>query len=133
MRRLAANGVTIVYTSHYMEEVQALCARVGIIDQGNLIACDTVSGLLQRLKAVIRFRVPSVTPALLERLRSLPDARLVTADNQALELECQDPKTTLLKLIALLNEENVELTNLEIEEPNLERVFLELTGRALRD
>ena len=133
VRRLAANGVTIVYTSHYMEEVQALCARVGIIDQGKLIACDTVSGLLQRLKAVIRFRVPSVTPALLERLRSLPDARLVTADNQALELECQDPKTTLLKLIALLNEENVELTNLEIEEPNLERVFLELTGRALRD
>src|SRR5207245_5749878 len=89
VRRLAANGVTIVYTSHYMEEVQALCARVGIIDQGKLIACDTVSCLLQRLKPVIRFRVPTVTPALLERLRRLPDARLVAADNRPLELECQ--------------------------------------------
>src|SRR5438132_8813713 len=71
VRRLNATGVTVVYTSHYMEEVQALCARVGIIDHGKLIACDTLAGLLRRLHGLIRFRVPAVTPALRERLRQL--------------------------------------------------------------
>src|SRR5439155_666162 len=54
VRRLNARGVTIVYTSHYMEEVQALCTRVGIIDHGRLIACDTLPALLQKLTGLLR-------------------------------------------------------------------------------
>jgi ABC-2 type transport system ATP-binding protein len=133
VRRLNAAGVTVVYTSHYMEEVQALCARVGIIDHGRLIACDTLSALLQRLSGLIRFRVPAVTPALRERLKELPEARLREGDGAGLELECRDVKAVLLRLVATLNELDVALTSLETQEPNLERVFLHLTGRALRD
>jgi ABC-2 type transport system ATP-binding protein len=132
VRRLNAEGVTVVYTSHYMEEVQALCARVGIMDHGRLVACDALQALLQQLNGLIRFHVPRPTPTLRERLKELPDCTL-SEDNNALALECRDMKATLLRLVMLLNEARVELLSLETEEPNLERVFLHLTGRALRD
>src|SRR5439155_5871312 len=57
VRRLNAAGMTVVYTSHYMEEVQALCSRIGIIDHGNLVTCDTLHGLLSLLEGEIRLRV----------------------------------------------------------------------------
>jgi ABC-2 type transport system ATP-binding protein len=132
VRRLNAGGTTVVYTSHYMEEVQALCSRVGIIDHGRLVACDSLQGLLTHLTGLVRFRVPGPGPALRERLKALPDCTLAERDN-CLELECTDVKGTLLRLVAILNESRVELASLETEEPNLERVFLHLTGRALRD
>lgn len=132
VRRLNAGGTTVVYTSHYMEEVQALCPRVGIIDHGRLAACDTLQGLLTQLNGLVRFRVPEPTPALRERLKELPDCTLAEREN-CLELECSDVKGTLVRLVAILNESRVELASLETEEPNLERVFLHLTGRALRD
>jgi ABC-2 type transport system ATP-binding protein len=132
VRRLNAAGMTVIYTSHYMEEVQALCSRVGIIDSGQLQACDTVPALLQQLRGLIRFRVSDLPPALLERLQRLPDAQLTELED-VLELECNDVKTTLVRLVTALNEAQVELLHLETEEPNLERIFLHLTGRALRD
>jgi ABC-2 type transport system ATP-binding protein len=133
IRRVNRAGVTVIYTSHYMEEVQALCTRIGIIDHGRLIACDTLSGLLQQMNGVIRFRVPKVSPTLRERVKQLPGARIVGEGSAGVELECQDVKATLLRLLSVLNELQLELTSLETEEPNLERVFLHLTGRALRD
>src|SRR5437764_347310 len=71
VRRLNAAGVTVVYTSHYMEEVQALCARVGIIDHGKLIACDALPVLLRQMEGMIRIRVPRVTPVLRARAATL--------------------------------------------------------------
>ena len=67
VRRLNRGGVTVLYTSHYMEEVQALCTRVGIIDHGRLVACDTLPNLLRRVRSVIRCRVSAISPALRER------------------------------------------------------------------
>jgi ABC-2 type transport system ATP-binding protein len=133
VRRLNAAGTTIIYTSHYMEEVQALCTRIGIMDHGKLIACDTLPGLLQQLPGMIRFRVPAVSAALRDQLQALPGVRVLAPDTDALTLECADVKTTLLRLVSVLNEQKIELTSLETEEPNLERVFLHLTGHALRD
>jgi ABC-2 type transport system ATP-binding protein len=140
VRRLNASGVTIIYTSHYMEEVQALCPRVGIIDQGRLQACDALPNLLKELTGLIRFRVPRLTPALRARINELPDCRLSEPESEPpgpqglpLELQCQEVKSTLVRLIAALNEAQVELLHIETEEPNLERVFLHLTGRTLRD
>jgi ABC-2 type transport system ATP-binding protein len=133
IRRVNQAGVTIVYTSHYMEEVQALCSRIGIMDHGRLIACDTLPGLLRQMTGAIRFRVPELTPPLRERLKQLPEAELLEHDSRALEIACRDVQATLLRLVAALTEMHVELGHLETEEPNLERVFLHLTGRALRD
>jgi ABC-2 type transport system ATP-binding protein len=132
VRRLNAAGVTIVYTSHYMEEVQALCTRVGIMDHGRLIACDTLPALLRSLDGVIRFRVAEVTAVLRDQIKGLPGVRLTELDG-LLELECRDVKATLLRVAGLLNTLGVDSISLETEEPNLERVFLHHTGRALRD
>jgi ABC-2 type transport system ATP-binding protein len=133
IRRVNQLGVTIVYTSHYMEEVQALCTRIGIIDHGRLIACDTLPGLLRHIAGVIRFHAAGHAPALGDRLRQLPSVHLIQQNGQGMEVECDDVNGTLVRLVTLLNELHLELTSLEMHEPNLERVFLHLTGRALRD
>ena len=133
VRRLNAGGLTVVYTSHYMEEVQALCTRIGIIDQGKLKACDTLPGLLHKLQGLVRCRLAALPPALRQRLTEIPGCTLRDAEDGRLELHGSDVKGMLIRLIAVLNEANVELIHLETEEPNLERVFLHLTGRALRD
>jgi ABC-2 type transport system ATP-binding protein len=133
IRRVNQLGVTVVYTSHYMEEVQALCTRIGIIDHGRLIACDSVSGLLRHIAGVIRFHAAGHAAVLGDRLRQLPGVHLLQQNGQGIEVECADVKETLVRLVTLLNELHLELTSLEMEEPNLERVFLHLTGRALRD
>ena len=100
VRRLNAEGMTLVYTSHYMEEVQALCSRIGIMDRGRLAACDTLPQLLQILPGLIRFRVATLTPSLREQLKNLPGARLSERDGQSLELVCGDVKATLVELMA---------------------------------
>jgi ABC-2 type transport system ATP-binding protein len=133
IRRVNRAGTTVVYTSHYMEEVQALCPRVGILDHGRLIACDLVSTILQHLHGIIRFRVPHLADGLRRRIAGLESVRIGHADDQSMELECQDVKKTLLRLLAALTEAQVELTSLETQEPNLEHVFLHLTGHGLRD
>jgi ABC-2 type transport system ATP-binding protein len=133
IRRLNNLGMTIVYTSHYMEEVQALCPRIGILDRGALIACDALPNLLRQLPGVIRLRVACDAASLGTKFSRLPGANLVQQAGQVVELECGDIKAVLLQVVAILNEEQVQLTSLETEEPNLERVFLHLTGRALRD
>lgn len=133
VRRLNAAGVTIVYTSHYMEEVQALCPRIGIIDHGRLIACDTLETLLRTLRGSIQFRVSQASPALASRLAAIPGAHLIPREEHRFELECADVRGTLLHLVAAFKELGVPMTGLEMREPNLERVFLHLTGRGLRD
>lgn len=133
VRRLNALGVTILYTSHYMEEVQALCQRVGIIDHGKLIACDTLPSLLQTLPGSVRFRTAELPAALRERLSNLTGAGLKRRDDGAWELTCRSANEALLKMVPWFNEFHVEPTSLETEEPDLERVFLHLTGRGLRD
>ena len=136
VRRLNAAGMTIIYTSHYMEEVQALCPRIGIIDHGRLHRLRHLAQPAAAAAGLIRFRVPELTPSLrqkLERLPDLPSEEQRPTTGRAWEIECQDMKTSLLRFVALLQEEKIELTGLETEEPNLERVFLHLTGRALRD
>ncbi|MBL8796129.1 MAG: ABC transporter ATP-binding protein [Planctomycetia bacterium] len=133
VKRLNAAGVTVVYTSHYMEEVQSLCKRVGIIDHGKLIACDDLSALLRRFEGLIQLRLRPITATLRAQLEALPGVRLSQRDEDTLELQCADVKGTLVRVVPLLNDQQVELLGLESEEPNLERVFLHLTGRALRD
>jgi ABC-2 type transport system ATP-binding protein len=88
---------------------------------------------LQQLHGLIRLRVDDGTERLRNTLSAIPGASLNGQDGPWLEVECRDTKTMLARVITALNELDVKLVSLEVTEPNLERVFLHLTGRALRD
>lgn len=129
VRRLNAAGTAIVYTSHYMEEVQALCSRVAILDAGRLIACDALQKLLRTIGGRVRFRA-KLTAELRGQIAAL--GRLSDEDGWHV-LRAPDAATSVVQLLALLGAARVEVAGLEAHEPNLERVFLHLTGHALRD
>jgi ABC-2 type transport system ATP-binding protein len=132
VRRLNAAGTTIVYTSHYMEEVESLCRRVGILDHGRLIACDTVDGLLQTLGGKIIVQAERQSQQLRSSLSALPGVKLSETPTELI-LRCDDVRATVPRLLAIVKETDATIAGLDIREPNLERVFLHLTGRDLRD
>lgn len=129
VRAANAAGLTVIYTSHYMEEVQALCPRLAILDGGAVIACDTLPNLLGRLEAVATLTLPAVPADLPDRLRAIPGLTSVSVVGNALRVTAADLPPLLPRLIA----ECRELTALDLSAPSLERVFLSLTGQALRD
>jgi ABC-2 type transport system ATP-binding protein len=133
VRRLNNTGTTIVYTSHYMEEVHALCPRVGILDHGQLIACDLVAHLLLKLNGQIRFHIDPVPPTLVDRLHEMPGVTVDQPNATQFVLTATDVPKSLMKLTATFADLKVEPDEIEAHEPNLERVFLDLTGRGLRD
>lgn len=122
VERLRGEGISILYTTHYMEEAERLCDRVGILDEGRILALDTVDRLIEAHGGLSRItaevdRVPSGV-----RLPDSPDPeRLVTETDRPLEL------------VARLSRDGVEFGALRVDRPNLESVFLALTGRRLRD
>lgn len=133
IRRLHAAGMTIIYTSHYMEEVQALCPRIGIIDHGQLIACDTLPNLLARLPGRVRFRL-SATPEHWDGLvNGQAGAALQPGHEGEWHLTGYDVSALAVRLAGWCADRGLRLTSLATETPNLERIFLHLTGRELRD
>jgi ABC-2 type transport system ATP-binding protein len=129
VRRLNRTGVTVVYTTHYMEEVQTLCRRVAILDHGRIVACDELPNLLRLLPGRVRFRLKGDASPLPQ------DWCDVTHRQEEGEhiLESDDVKALLIRLVGWVKENGAELESLHVEEANLERVFLHLTGRGLRD
>jgi ABC-2 type transport system ATP-binding protein len=133
IRSLNASGVTVVYTSHYMEEVEALCPRIAILDHGRVIACDTRTILLRRLDGTIAFAVSRNAAEVSSRLGALPGVKIGSVDGNSLELIVGDVNATTLRVVAILREMDIELTALSMKEPTLERVFLHLTDAEVRD
>ena len=121
VRQLNADGLTVVYTSHYMEEVQALCPRLAIVDHGRVVAQDTLANLLKHLPTTVK-AVPPPGAA-------LPSGPAVTATRTTAvgwEIDTSDLGGLLASLPA-------GLTHVTVEPPTLERVFLTHTGTTLRD
>lgn len=141
-------GMSIVYTSHYMEEVELLCNRVAIIDEGQIIALDSIKNLVAMLGGgIIQIGLPMVDQPLLNQLTALPavkEACLETADGTTeaesmahgghmVRILTQDTQHAVVNVIGYLNEKDINLLSLNILEPNLETVFLHLTGKKLRE
>jgi ABC-2 type transport system ATP-binding protein len=135
VERLNGEGMSIVYTTHYMEEVERLCDRVAIMDQGRILALDTTTGLVNRLGAgVIYLGLPRASwEPLLPDVRALPQVLTAVEEKGRLKIETNNARLALLKLIELCNARNVSILSLEMLEPTLENVFLHLTGKRLRD
>jgi len=133
VRQLNASGTTVVYTSHYMEEVQTLCPRIGILDRGKLIACDTLASLLRMIEGTIVLQVASPTASIAERLATLPGVRVHAANGRTLTVRCSDVSATIPLLLNVLRELDVAIAGFEARDPTLEQVFLHLTETKLRD
>jgi ABC-2 type transport system ATP-binding protein len=133
IRSLNSAGVTVVYTSHYMEEVQTLCPRIAILDHGRVIACDTRVNLLRLLDGTLTVRVAREATAVAESAGQLPGVKVLSVENDTLKLSAADVNALMIKLVAILRELNIELTGLEVKEPSLEQVFLHLTDTVVRD
>jgi len=132
---LNQDGLTVLYTTHYMEEAQRLCSRVAIVDQGQIIALDTPKGLIDSLGGgIIHLGVPPEMPeSLIVEVKRLPDVQGVAHTDGKLEITAQHTQHALVNVIKVFNEADISITSLEILEPNLETVFLHMTGKRLRD
>jgi ABC-2 type transport system ATP-binding protein len=136
-------GMTIIYTTHYMEEVETLCKRIAIIDGGKLIAVDTKERLLASLGGgVLYVGLSQGKKEVIDRLRAQRLIECITvsesdtggADGHVM-LRCKttDAQRALLEIIPTVTGLGDRITSLEISRPNLESVFLHLTGKKLRD
>ena len=124
---------TIVLTTHYIEEAEKLCDRVAIIDHGKLIASGTPRELKQRSGDTTRLEVRLAKPAAKEALRQLEGVADALEVDGAYVLHCQRTAPAIVALVKFLEAQGNELVSLEIATPTLEDVFIELTGRRLRD
>ena len=132
---LADSGVAVLYTTHYMEEAERLCDRVGIIDEGKLIAEGTRRELVERVGQLDRVEIGA--KGALRRFATAASKLTGVDQAQATEtgvhLLVKDGRTILPKLFDAAATANLSVTSVEVVEPDLEAVFLHLTGKALRD
>jgi ABC-2 type transport system ATP-binding protein len=134
---LAGEGMGVLYTTHYMEEAERLCDRIGIVDRGRMIAEGTTAELAGALAAdeVVRLRVPGETETARAALSAAPAAGTPapTVEGDAVVLVVDDAPARLPVLLTVLAAAGVTVAGIEVRRPDLEDVFLQRTGRALRD
>ncbi|HTP08372.1 MAG TPA: ATP-binding cassette domain-containing protein [Anaerolineae bacterium] len=132
---LNRNGMTVLYTTHYMEEAERLCHRVAIIDQGKIVACDTPRALQDSLGGgLIVAGLPDGVPETLEHeMSTLAGVRGADRFDHQIKIKAANTQQALPDVINTFNRLDIDIRSLEILEPNLESVFLELTGKRLRD
>ena len=137
IRQVHQRGVTVMLTTHYMDEAQTLCQRLAIMDRGRLVAVDTPQSLIGRLKATYSAKLvlpQPLTPAQLASLNGGPGSPGVqTLENNTYILRLDSSPGALDKVLDTIVRGNISLEHLEVTPVTLEDVFLELTGQELRD
>jgi ABC-2 type transport system ATP-binding protein len=130
--KLRENGKTILLTTHHMDEAQLLCDRIAIMDNGQIIALDTASGLISRLgaQATIECRLDQRTT--LDDIGTLPAVIGVRQMNDRFIIYTSAMQSTLEAILAYTTQQGIPLTDLQVRTPSLEDVFLDLTGREFR-
>ncbi|GIO32394.1 MULTISPECIES: ABC transporter ATP-binding protein [Paenibacillus] len=135
VRKLNESGCTIIYTSHYMEEVEEICSRIAIVDHGKIIAEGTKEQLKSTITDVkdIRIELKTVQGTEGELLKPVPGVRTVHQEDNVIRVHSDAAVDNLNRMLKQLMDAGKEIRSVEEQEPNLESVFLTLTGRNLRD
>jgi ABC-2 type transport system ATP-binding protein len=140
VRSLNREGMTVIYTSHYMQEVEELCDRVAIIDHGRAIAMGTLDELGALVGDEDRVRItldsgmaPDAAERILAHVRAVEGVSTAALEDGSLEVFSGDAGAVLGGVVEALTLAQAAVRTVEIVEPNLESVFLHLTGRGLRD
>lgn len=129
------NGSTVIYTSHYMEEVEQLCTKVAIIDNGKIITSGTQDEIKKMVmnEEKIEINVSNYSPETGLKLNKLSEVRGVDYKDSKLTIVMKNSEANLQDIIKLLFLDNVKIRDISIKTPNLETVFLSLTGKSLRE
>lgn len=137
VKELNQQGMAILYTTHYMEEAQELSDRVGIIDHGKLIAIGTQDELTQQIGETDSIHLETDPtdnlPSIAAKMEGFGEISKVIVETDGLTLITKDAERSLAPIITHAGQAGARIRSIEIIEPNLETVFLHLTGRALRD
>lgn len=135
IQKLNAQGSTIIYTSHYMEEVEQICTRIAIMDHGRVIASGTSEELKKMIKTGETITVEAIflEERHLQDIRSLPHVFDLHYENQVLILRCTGAQHNLIRLLNYLQSQDITFGRVFSELPTLNDVFLEITGKQLRD
>ena len=132
---LKNQGMTVLYTTHYMEEAQELSDQIAIMDHGKLIASGTHAELVKIVGEMdrITLTINVESGRVLEAWKAIPGVQRISAEDSVLTVLGENSNLILPRLFEAATAQNVRITSIDIQEPNLEAVFLHLTGRALRD
>ena len=135
IKELNRQGSTIIYTSHYMEEVEQICTRIAIMDHGRSIASGTKEELKSMIKTgeTVTVEAVAIEEAQIREIRQLPHVFDVRYDEQVLTVRCTGAKHNLIRILNYLQENAVSFGRVFSELPTLNDVFLEITGTELRD
>lgn len=135
IQKLNAQGSTIIYTSHYMEEIEQICTRIAIMDHGRVIASGTSEELKKMIKTGETITVEAIflEEKHLQDIRSLPHVFDLHYENQILILRCTGAQHNLIRLLNYLQSQDITFGRVFSELPTLNDVFLEITGKQLRD
>ena len=134
VKKIAAGGTTVIYTSHYMEEVQAICKRISIMDAGRVIAEGTIDELMGRIayEERVHLHAAVASDTLTEELRAISGIKNVTVNGNHYTLVSGAGSGNVNRIMEIA-QRNGGVTSFSEEKPNLEDVFLTLTGKRLRD
>lgn len=132
---LNRQGSTIIYTSHYMEEVEQICSRIAIIDHGRVLATGTKEELKNMIKTgeTITIEAIALDETALSEIRQLPHVFDVSYEEQILKIRLSSAKHNLIRILNYLQEHDISFGRVFSELPTLNDVFLEITGKELRD
>lgn len=132
---LNRNGATIIYTSHYMEEVEQLCTRIAIMDKGKNLAIGTKDKLKKMIKntETVTIEVLDLEDRIISKINDLPHVYEVSYNDNKLMVYCSGGKHNLVRILDVLTQNNVPFGRVFSELPTLNDVFLEITGKELRD
>ena len=132
---LNRQGATIIYTSHYMEEVEQICTRIAIMDKGKNLATGTTDELKQMIKKkeIISIEILDISDEDILALKELKNVYDVTYENHKLTILCSNGKQNLIHILDYLQTKNLSFGRVYSELPTLNDVFLEMTGKELRD
>lgn len=135
IKELNTKGMSIIYTSHYMEEVEFLCDRIYIMDEGVVIASGTKESLIDTIKGERKIIVTfSHDPnGIKDDLEKEVSVEKIEADGDTLTLYSEGSKTLIRRIVEVSSNYDIDMLSIDVENPNLESVFLHLTGKALRD
>lgn len=135
IQKLRDNGATIVYTTHYMEEVEIICDRIIILDKGKIIATGTSDELKKKAKIEekVTVEINRLPEEIIEKVKKLNNVSEVQYKDNVLVITYTTGKNNLGDLIEFLKQEEVNYDKIYSERPTLNDVFLELTGKELRD